>query len=61
MREIPMSDKFNPGDVVVLKSGGPDMTVVEVSHDIVSCEWFKDTNEVLHRKFNFAALRAARE
>ena len=34
-----MSNNFQPGDVVLLKSGGPKMTVVEVSEGIV-CKWF---------------------
>ncbi|CAJ0561823.1 TPA: DUF2158 domain-containing protein [Proteus mirabilis] len=34
---------FNIGDVVVLKSGGPKMTVSEVRNDnYVTCVWFED-------------------
>lgn len=35
--------KFSPGDVVFLKSGGPNMTVknYEDNHEVV-CSWFKD-------------------
>lgn len=47
-----MTNKFNHGDVVVMKSGGPPMTVDKVPGDIAStfdnskyteyhCEWFK--------------------
>ena len=36
--------KFKVGDIVCLKSGGPDMTVVEYSSingtDKVKCRWF---------------------
>jgi uncharacterized protein YodC (DUF2158 family) len=38
---------FQPGDVVCLKSGGPDMTVEAVKADpnsgtFVTCIWFED-------------------
>ena len=41
-----MSNKFATGDIVQLKSGGPQMTVEEVSEDyiageeFVQCQWF---------------------
>lgn len=31
---------MNIGDTVMLKSGGPRMTVVGTGEDLVSCEWF---------------------
>lgn len=34
-----MSDKFNSGDVVKLKSGGAVMTVREYSGNKVICNW----------------------
>lgn len=45
-----MADEFKPGDVVVLKSGGPLMTVLEVgglpgSKARVYCSWFDGKNE----------------
>lgn len=45
-----MANKFNHGDIVVMKSGGPPMTVDKVPGDPQSfggplteyhCEWFK--------------------
>lgn len=47
-----MANKFNHGDIVVMKSGGPPMTIDKVpgdrvnsySHDTYKeyhCEWFK--------------------
>jgi uncharacterized protein YodC (DUF2158 family) len=32
--------QFQEGDIVVLKSGGPEMTVTEVFTDAVNCKWF---------------------
>lgn len=35
---------WKPGDVVVLKSGGPQMTVKSLWHDgSVHCDWFDGT------------------
>jgi len=50
-----MANKFNRGDVVVMKSGGPPMTVDKVPGDYAysgasapmseyHCEWFKGAN-----------------
>lgn len=49
-----MSDQFKPGDVVMLKSGGPKMTVNDVGPDFggkpkVWCTWFEGP-----KKFNDA-------
>lgn len=35
-----MSETFSPGDIVVLKSGGPKMTVNSVNEYGVHCQWF---------------------
>jgi uncharacterized protein YodC (DUF2158 family) len=32
--------RFKPGDIVNLKSCGPDMTVASVGDGIVNCIWF---------------------
>ena len=37
-----MTRKFKIGDVVELKSGGPDMTVVAHTGGGLSCIWFDD-------------------
>lgn len=38
---------FNPGDVVVLKSGGPKMTVRRPEVDqAYLCEWFEGTRAI---------------
>lgn len=33
-----------PGDVVMLKSGGPNMTVTVITEERVSCMWFDDNH-----------------
>lgn len=37
-------ETFKPGDVVVLQSGGPRMTVVAVQATHYHCVWFSDPN-----------------
>ena len=34
-----MSDEIRVGDIVVLKSGGPQMVVAAVSLPVVKCAW----------------------
>ena len=47
--------KFNPGDVVRLKSGSPSMTVEQASGKQASCSWFVDQMPH-HETFNDDAL-----
>ncbi|MFQ2763834.1 MULTISPECIES: YodC family protein [Aeromonas] len=44
------------GDVVRLRSGGPDMTIVSVKDDTCECTWFKK-DELGHATFPAALLR----
>ncbi len=38
-----MKENFQPGDVVILKSGGPQMTIAATRGEgLVLCVWFKD-------------------
>lgn len=37
---------FKPGDVVLLRSGGPSMTVVAVDEDEVKCVWIGEGGEL---------------
>ncbi|MCD2181050.1 YodC family protein [Rhizobium sp. GN54] len=47
--------KFSVGDVVVLKSGGPPMTIRHIEDDVAYCEWFHDGESKGH-KFATAQL-----
>ena len=37
-----MANDFKKGDVVVLKSGGPCMTVESINAGMIDCVWFLD-------------------
>jgi len=42
--------KFETGDVVRLKSGGPKMTVQEITQDedeYIECIWFEEGNKMM--------------
>jgi len=55
-----MSDEFNIGDVVRLKSGGPDMTingeVQGTTHLTYSCQWFDADEKSQNGQFQAASL-----
>ena len=46
-----MSNEFNPGELVSLKSGGPIMTVQSVDEDKVIVTWFDDENNLQKDEF----------
>ncbi|WP_087022182.1 YodC family protein [Thaumasiovibrio subtropicus] len=49
--------EFQEGDVVRLKSGGPDMTVIEVDEEYgCSCQWFDTKGNLMNSNFNPKAL-----
>ena len=50
-----MTQQFISGDVVKMKSGGPEMTVEEVINDRVHCSWF-DKNTLIEKDFNINLL-----
>jgi uncharacterized protein YodC (DUF2158 family) len=47
---------FNSGDVVILKSGGPSMTVSDVEGDEVICDWF-DGKKRMRDSFQASTLQ----
>lgn len=45
------------GDMVMLKTGGPVMMVVDVDLEEAECEWFSEKDQKTHRKcFKFEML-----
>jgi uncharacterized protein YodC (DUF2158 family) len=56
-------EQFNIGDTVVMKSGGPIMTVVELNvgnDNLVACRWY-ESKKFLIDYFPAAALRLAND
>jgi uncharacterized protein YodC (DUF2158 family) len=47
---------FEPGDVVMLKSGGQPMTVVTVEEEEVDCVWMSDQGDLFRESIPVAAL-----
>ena len=50
---------IKPGDVVLLKSGGPLMTVVSVDEDEIGCVWIGDDGEPFRETFPPVAVDLA--
>ena len=50
---------LKPGDVVVLKSGGHPMTVVEVHDDAVACLWMGEEGDLFRETLPLAVLELA--
>lgn len=48
---------IKPGDVVQLKSGGPLMTVVEISNGEAFCIWFSSAEELQRERFPITSLK----
>ena len=55
-----MPDNFEPGDVVRLKSGGPNMTIDSIEtfdgRPQATCVWFDDKNERQTGVFDLVTL-----
>ena len=50
-----MNQKFKTGDIVILRSGGPSMTVKEYpdpdSPEVI-CQWFKKDGDLMEKGFH---------
>jgi len=49
---------FEPGDIVMLKSGGQPMTVVTASEDEITCLWIGDQGELFRESIPAVALES---
>ncbi len=56
-----MADEIKAGDVVVLKSGGPEMTVSFVENpgggNVAACAWFDDKRKQQSARFPLTSLQ----
>ena len=50
---------FKPGDIVILKSGGPFMTVISTDNGKVKCTWFDEKNTNYEKEFDEACIEAS--
>jgi uncharacterized protein YodC (DUF2158 family) len=52
---------LEPGAIVMLKSGGPKMTVTKVNKDTVNCVWFDSDGRQHTGEFPIDAIRPGEE
>ena len=50
-------EQFKPGDIVILKSGGPRMTIATVEERSALCEWFSDDQQAQSKSFALTSLK----
>ena len=50
---------LKPGDVVILKSGGHPLSVVEVNGDNVACMWMGNEGDLFRETLPLAVLELA--
>ena len=55
-----MKEEIKAGDRVMLKSGGPEMTVKEIKGDEAECTWFND-GKLSQESFSIASLIKCRK
>jgi uncharacterized protein YodC (DUF2158 family) len=51
--------ELKPGDVVILKSGGHPVTVVEVNDDAVECLWMGNDGDLFRETLPLVVLESA--
>jgi uncharacterized protein YodC (DUF2158 family) len=51
--------ELKPGDVVILKSGGHPVTVVEVNDDAVECVWMGNDGDLFRETLPLVVLESA--
>lgn len=51
--------KLKAGDVVILKSGGPALTVSEVTDELVECVWIGEEGDLFREKLPASVLELA--
>lgn len=54
--EMPPPSPFCVGQSVILKSGGPIMTVVKATRSFVTTQWFDKDGELLEHDFDCNVL-----
>ena len=51
--------ELKAGDVVILKSGGPALTVAEVTNELVECVWIGEEGDLFREKLPASVLEVA--
>jgi uncharacterized protein YodC (DUF2158 family) len=51
--------ELKPGDVVILKSGGHPITVVEINENTVACVWMGGDGDLFRETLPIAVLESA--
>lgn len=54
--------EFKEGDVVQLRSGGPEMTIVAFVGDLIRCKWYRQKEDNFGMdEFDACALEAVKK